>query len=143
MSGSVHAFLPSIEVDVGQEIFLPNDPWSLIKSGEIADVPLIAGMNLDEEATMAASNELIINDIIIFIMLQKLLYYIIIELIIGYIKDAEIMNNQFENFIPVDLNATDTERKQFGQEIRNFYFDGKALTSDTLEQFTKVIEQII
>ena len=58
MSGHFHAFLPSIENDVGQEIFLPSDPWTLIKSGKIADIPLIAGMNRDEEATMAASNPL-------------------------------------------------------------------------------------
>ncbi|XP_031781566.1 venom carboxylesterase-6 [Nasonia vitripennis] len=114
MSGSVHAFLPSVEIDVGQEIFLPADPWTLIKEGKIADVPLIAGMNLDEEATMAAR----------------------------HIKDADMMNNHFEYFIPVDLNVTDAERKQYSEMIRNFYFDGQALTTESLEEFTKLLTDI-
>lgn len=50
-----------------------------------------------------------------------------------------MMNNHFEYFIPVDLNATMEERKQYSERIRNFYFDGQALTAESLEEFTKVV----
>lgn len=44
------AFVPSVEVDLGQDIFLPADPWTLLKSGKIADVPVMSGVNANEAA---------------------------------------------------------------------------------------------
>lgn len=51
----MNAFVPSIEVDLGQDIFLPTDPWTLLKSGRIADVPVMSGITADECAFMAQS----------------------------------------------------------------------------------------
>lgn len=56
MNGRFAAFLPSAEVDLGQEIFLPADPWTLLKSGKIADVPVMAGITTDESAFFVQSN---------------------------------------------------------------------------------------
>lgn len=42
------AFVPSVEVDLGQDLFLPTDPWTLLKTGRIANVPLMTGVVTDE-----------------------------------------------------------------------------------------------
>lgn len=49
----MHMFVPSIEVDMGQDLFLPTDPWTLLKSGRIMDVPLMSGIVVDECLFMA------------------------------------------------------------------------------------------
>lgn len=41
---------------MGQEIFLPADPWTLLKTGKIADVPVMAGITADETAFFVQSN---------------------------------------------------------------------------------------
>lgn len=51
----MNAFVPSIEVDLGQDVFLPTDPWTLLKSGRIEDVPMMSGITADECAFMAQS----------------------------------------------------------------------------------------
>jgi len=56
MNGRTEAFIPSVEADIGQEIFLPADPWTLLKSGKIADVPVMAGFTGDESAFYVQSN---------------------------------------------------------------------------------------
>lgn len=53
MNGRASAFLPTVEPNAGQEIFMPNDPWTLIKNGDIFDVPVMIGMTRDETAFMA------------------------------------------------------------------------------------------
>lgn len=44
----MHAFVPVVEPQAGQEVFLPTDPWEMMKSGSFADVPLIIGYASDE-----------------------------------------------------------------------------------------------
>jgi len=56
MNGRTEAFIPSVEADIGQEIFLPADPWTLLKDGKIADVPVMAGFTADESAFYVQSN---------------------------------------------------------------------------------------
>lgn len=56
MNGRFAAFLPSVEVDLGIEIFLPDNPWTLLKSGKIANVPVMAGITADESAFFVQSN---------------------------------------------------------------------------------------
>lgn len=55
MNGHMGAFVPVVELDAGQDVFLSNDPWTLIKKDDIADVPLMIGTNLDETSFMAPS----------------------------------------------------------------------------------------
>lgn len=49
-----------------------------------------------------------------------------------------MMDKHFELFLPDDLNATDAQKTEWSEMLRKFYFDGKALTSDSKEQFTVV-----
>lgn len=41
-------FAPTVEEDYGQKIFLPENPWKTIVSGNIYDVPMMVGMNSNE-----------------------------------------------------------------------------------------------
>lgn len=41
---------------------------------------------------------------------------------------APMMNEHFDLFIPDELNATDAQKKEWGDMLRKFYFDGKDLT---------------
>ncbi|EZA55321.1 Venom carboxylesterase-6 [Ooceraea biroi] len=98
MNGRFAAFLPSVEVDLGQEIFLPADPWTLLKTGKIADVPVMAGITTDESAFF-------------------------VQMMLGNIDQ---MNENFEDFLPDDLNITDAAHKnRLGENLKSFYFGDK------------------
>lgn len=56
MNGKMHAFVPTVEPQAGQEVFLPADPWELLKSAKFAEVPLLVGVTLEETAFIAPSN---------------------------------------------------------------------------------------
>lgn len=58
MSGDWYPFTPSVEADVGQEIFLPTDPWEMIKSGKIADVPIMFGLDAQESGIFTPGKKL-------------------------------------------------------------------------------------
>ena len=49
------------------------------------------------------------------------------------------MDQNFELFLPDDLNATDAKKKDMADMLRKFYFDGKPLTVDTKAAFTEVL----
>lgn len=57
MNGKLGPFTPSVEADAGQEIFLPNDPWTMIKMDAVADVPYMSGILQDETALFAPSKQ--------------------------------------------------------------------------------------
>ena len=57
MNGHMAPFVPVVEPDVGQEIFLTNDPWTLMKRDDVADVPVMIGTTVDETAFMAPSKK--------------------------------------------------------------------------------------
>lgn len=63
MNGHMAPFVPVVEPDAGQAIFLTNDPWTLMKSDDIADVPVMIGINLDEASFFAPCNLFLISDI--------------------------------------------------------------------------------
>ncbi|XP_015591452.1 esterase FE4 [Cephus cinctus] len=115
LNGHMHAFVPSIEADVGQEIFLANVPWDLVKSGKINDVPVIAGINADES-----------------MMFTKQM-----------LRNADYINANFDKFVPDDLNVTDPSRlKEIGESIRSFYLDGKSVSEDTVQEFSNMLSDI-
>nr|ARN17876.1 carboxylesterase 9 [Cephus cinctus] len=110
MSGGHYLFKPSVEVNVGQEIFLPADPWELLKTGRINDVPYMMGFNQDEMIIGANS-----------------------------IASVDYYNSHFEGFLPTDLNLTkgavlDTDIKL----VRNFYFNGKNVTKNDIQAYIKL-----
>ncbi|XP_003487272.1 esterase FE4-like [Bombus impatiens] len=115
LSGHSQAFIPSVEVDLGQDVFLPTDPWSLLKYGRIADVPVISGIVADECAFMA---QLMIDGI-------------------------EVLNTEAEKFLPEDLNITDTnEKEKAGECIKQFYFGDKKVSKENLNEYTKMMSDI-
>ncbi|KAM0724816.1 Esterase FE4 [Formica fusca] len=116
MNGRFAAFLPSVEVDLGQEIFLPDNPWTLLKSGKIANVPVMAGITADESAFF-------------------------VQMMLGNIDQ---MNEHFENFLPVDLNVTDAGQKsQLGESLKSFYFGDKSISTETTKEFTMMLDDIM
>ena len=55
MNGHTSPFVPVVEPDVGQEIFISTDPWTMLKSYDIADVPVMIGIMHDETSFMVPS----------------------------------------------------------------------------------------
>lgn len=116
MNGRLSAFLPSVEVDLGQEIFLPDNPWTLLKSGKIANVPVMAGITADESSFF-------------------------VQMMLGNIDQ---MNEHFENFLPVDLNVTDAGHKnELGENLKSFYFGDKSISTETTKEFTMMLNDIM
>ncbi|CAK9820725.1 Esterase FE4 [Anthophora plagiata] len=110
--GHLYAFVPTIEVDLGQDIFLPTDPWTLIKSGKIADVPMIIGSVANEGLIFA----------------QQVLDAI------------ELLNTEPEKFLPGDLNITETNaRKEAGESLRKFYFGDKQVSKEDLIEYATML----
>lgn len=112
LGGNLAAFVPSIEADLGQDMFLPNDPWVLLKNGQVTDVPLMTGLLADEAAYFA----------------QMMLDHI------------EMINTQPELFLPSNLNITDPDaRKMHGESLRKFYFGDRQVTRENVNEFTKLL----
>ncbi|KAJ8676688.1 hypothetical protein QAD02_012475 [Eretmocerus hayati] len=115
MNGHTAVFVPSVEADVGQEIFLTNDPWTEMKKDDIADIPVMIGTNLNEASVFAPM----------------------------FLGNAATIDQNFALLVPDDVNATDAKKKEIGEMLRKFYLDGKALTSDSKEQFTQMLGDIM
>ncbi|XP_071559330.1 esterase FE4 [Temnothorax nylanderi] len=116
MNGRTEAFIPSVEADIGQEIFLPADPWTLLKSGKIADVPVMAGFTADESA-----------------------FYV--QMMLGNIDQ---INEHFENFLPNDLNITDAGQKnQLGESLKSYYFGDKLISTETTKELMKMLDDVM
>ncbi|XP_076239219.1 esterase FE4 [Calliopsis andreniformis] len=115
LTGRSFAFIPSVEADLGQDIFLPNDPWTLVKTGKTANVPLMTGITANEGAFFA---QMMIDTI-------------------------DKLNTEPELFLPEDLNITDSDqRKEAGECLRKFYFGDKQVSKEDMNEFTKMISDI-
>ncbi|KAK0094936.1 hypothetical protein PV326_009584 [Microctonus aethiopoides] len=89
-------FVPSVEANVGQNVFLPDDPWKIITSGKIADVPMIIGIT-EKEIGFASS---------IFLPILT------------------VMKDPLVKFIPAALNATDEAQiKPITTVFNKYYFN--------------------
>ncbi|XP_033230515.1 esterase FE4-like [Belonocnema kinseyi] len=116
MNGHTHAFVPVVEPQVGQEVFLPADPWELLKSAKFAEVPVLIGVTLEETAVFAPM----------------------------MLAHAGVMNDYFEGFVPSELNITDAAKlKEIGDSLRKFYLDGKALSTETAAEYIKMTSDIM
>ncbi|XP_015431698.1 PREDICTED: esterase FE4-like [Dufourea novaeangliae] len=112
LNGNVFTFVPSVEVDFGQDIFLPNDPWTLLKTGKIADVPLMTGLTSDECAFIAH----------------------------GMLFGIEMLNTEPEIFLPYNMNITDPEiQKMHGQSLKKYYFGDKHVTKEDINEYTVML----
>ncbi|XP_076629794.1 esterase FE4 [Colletes latitarsis] len=115
LNGFMHAFVPSVEVDLGQDIFLSTDPWTLLKSGKIADVPVMAGTVADESKFFA----------------QQML------------DSIEMLNTEPELFLPDDLNYTDSNiRRASGECLRRFYYGDKHVSKENINEYSKMLSDV-
>lgn len=56
------------------------------------------------------------------------------------VPNAEYLNEHFDNFLPYDLNITDpVQKKQLVDSMKEFYFHGKDISKDTVEELAQVI----
>jgi len=47
------------------------------------------------------------------------------------------MNENFEDFLPDDLNITDAAHKnRLGENLKSFYFGDKSISTETTKEFT-------
>ncbi|KOC60513.1 Esterase FE4 [Habropoda laboriosa] len=110
--GHLFTFVPTIEVDFGQDMFLPTDPWTLIKTGNIADVPVMAGIVASEGLLFAHQ------------MLDA----------------VELLNTEPEKFLPGDLNVTDAgAKKEVGESLKKFYFGDKQVSKENLNEYAAMM----
>ncbi|XP_076173591.1 esterase E4 [Ptiloglossa arizonensis] len=116
LNGRMFAFVPSVEVDLGQDRFLSADPWTLLKTGELADVPLMSGI-VSDECTFYA---------------QQML------------DSIEVMNTEPELFLPDDLNYTDSSTKrESGECLRKFYYgENKQISKENINEYTMMLSDI-
>nr|XP_003706284.1 PREDICTED: esterase FE4-like [Megachile rotundata] len=115
LNGRLISFVPSVEADMGQDIFLPNDPWTMIKSGRLANVPFLTGLTKDEGIFFAQ----------------------------GMLDSIELLNTEPDIFLPDDLNFTDTTwKKKNGECLRNHYFGEKQISKDDLKEYATMIGDI-
>ncbi|XP_076766541.1 esterase FE4 [Xylocopa sonorina] len=115
LSGHMQPFVPTVEVDLGQDVFLSTDPWTLLKSGKIADVPVMSGIHADE---CAFFSRLMIDGI-------------------------DVLNTEPEMFLPDDLNFTDSNvKKEAGQCLKEFYFGDKHVSKEDLNEYTTMLSDI-
>ncbi|XP_031846091.1 esterase FE4 [Nomia melanderi] len=112
LNGHLAAFVPSVENDLGQDMFLTTDTWSLIKTGRAADVPFMTGLVADEGS--------------LFVQ--------------GMLNNIEVLNTEPELFLPDDLNITDPEMfKKNGQCLKMHYFGEKDVTKEDMNEYVKMI----
>ncbi|KAF7992377.1 hypothetical protein HCN44_001702 [Aphidius gifuensis] len=116
LRGEFFFFSPVVEPDVGQEIFLPSNPWELIKSKKYADVPVMIGITAQEAG-------LFTNPML---------------------KMPLEIEDHLDMFLPKELNMTDPEMiKQTTDMIKQFYFDGKKIDLSTIMDLTEFVSDSI
>lgn len=55
------------------------------------------------------------------------------------LEHAEMIEDNFDLFIPNDLNMTDpAKRKETGEAIKKFYMKGKSISKDTKQEIINV-----
>ncbi|XP_066586450.1 juvenile hormone esterase-like [Prorops nasuta] len=115
-NGHIQPFVPSIEPDVGKEIFLPADPWDILTSGKVANVPIISGLTAEESV----------------LFLPFLLPHL------------EQLVNHLESFVPYDLNVTDPAKQhEMAAAIKSFYFNNKVLSKESMHEFEMLLTDVM
>ncbi|XP_064213592.1 esterase FE4 [Tribolium castaneum] len=101
---------PVIEEDFGQERFLPDDPFKLIKKGNFEKIPIILGVTQDEFANMA------------FPMLSNATL-------------LQMLSDNFEKYAPICFiyERETPKSRQVSKGIRKFYFNDEPLTNDSFK----------
>ncbi|CAG9782830.1 unnamed protein product [Diatraea saccharalis] len=109
-------FSPCVEGDVGEEIFLADSPYNILKSGNYEKLPLLVGFTDREGLLQIAIFDLWKND----------------------------MNKNFSEFLPRDLQFKNKEEKEkIAKEIKEFYFGNKTIGDDTILSYVDYFTDVI
>nr|CAD7460856.1 unnamed protein product [Timema tahoe] len=110
------AFLPTVEDETGNggDVFLPATPLEILKSGNFNHVPYITGFCSAEGKAWVAHMPPVLWD---------------------------QLNNNFESFLPYDLNLTigTNESQQVAALVRKFYFGNETASLATIEQLVNLV----
>ncbi|XP_041972172.1 esterase FE4-like isoform X2 [Aricia agestis] len=108
-------FVPCIERDLGQEMFLDTDPSYVLKTGAYRKVPMLYGFT-DMEGMLRLS----------FFPTWK-----------------GLMNENFADFLPENLQFQSEEEKQrVARKVKNFYFGNRTVDESTIANFVDYITDI-
>ncbi|XP_011306384.1 esterase FE4 [Fopius arisanus] len=114
LRGDMHFMLPSVENNIGKDMFLPADPWELLKSGKVANVHTMIGTVSQEGGLFTG----------------------MVLPMVSHFQD------NFALFIPKDLNMTDPgQLKMVGESIKKFYFGDKAV-GDSVTELTNLLTDV-
>lgn len=113
---STLGFVPCVERDTGNEVFLNDTPLNILRSGNYIKVPILAGF-----ANMEGLIRLSLFDTW---------------------KDE--MNENFSEFLPADLQFDNEEQKQeIGRKVKEFYFGNESVSEDNMFAYIDYFSDIM
>nr|CAD7196065.1 unnamed protein product [Timema douglasi] len=125
-------FLPTVEDETGSggDVFLPATPLEILKSGNFNHVPYITGFcSLEGKAWVAVelnTTSALANNATEAAHMPPVLW--------------DELNNNFESFLPYDLNLTigTNESQQVAALVKKFYFGNETASLATIEHLVNV-----
>nr|CAD7435534.1 unnamed protein product [Timema monikensis] len=117
---SAAAFIPTTEFTVkGEDTFLPDSPWKLLKNGQFKKIPYITGVNQNEG----------------FIGLM------------GISTPAQLNKtlNDFERVLPLNLGLKKGSKMslQVAEKVKQFYFGDRPITLQSIYDFVDLQTDIM
>lgn len=101
-------FVPCVEKDVGQEMFLKEPPIEILKRGDFPKLPYLLGFG-NMEGLIRAAN---------------------------FTNWKDLMNTHFEEFLPGDLQFNnDAERTDVVKRVKKFYFGDRSVGDESVQAF--------
>ncbi|XP_030027704.2 esterase FE4 [Manduca sexta] len=113
---STFVFSPCVERNIGDEVFLDEDPLTILQNGNYEKLPLLIG----------------------FANMEGLLRIDFFETW----KNA--MNEKFSDFLPADLTFKNEEQKQeIANIVKQFYFGDKPVNNDNILSYVDFFSDVI
>ncbi|KPI93490.1 Esterase FE4 [Papilio xuthus] len=105
---STFIFSPCVERDVGEEMFLDDSPYNILKNGRQHKVPMLYGFAEMEGLIRIALYDMWKDD----------------------------MNVNFADYLPGDLHfETEAERKNVAERVKRFYFGREPINDETIFRY--------
>nr|CAD7260378.1 unnamed protein product [Timema shepardi] len=121
-------FVPSVESEVvdGEEVFLPDHPYTMLQKGEFNNVPLITGANIKETKRMSGNH------------LCPFLTDVTDE------SGWEVVSNDMERFVPIELpiQRHSEDSLAITAQIEELYFRNDTDLHDLLVDYINVESDI-
>ncbi|KAI5646472.1 carboxylesterase family domain-containing protein [Phthorimaea operculella] len=105
----IFPFTPCVERNTGQDVFLDDAPYNILKNGDYMKVPMLYGVSNKEG-------------------LYRVDY--------GYQFFIEGMNRKFSDYLPIDLQFKDEdEKEEVAKMIKEYYFGNRKIDEDTIFEY--------